>query len=100
MTHRIIVLTIIPHEDCFRPKQGCCQYCKAWYIASRCSKYGVGYALGHPRYQARYGEVRMIGFAYIGLRLCCVVYTGRGDERRIISLRKANKREVTRYAET
>ena len=41
----------------------------------------------------------MIGYAYIGLRLYCVVYTDRGDERRIISLRKANSREVKRYAE-
>ena len=47
-----------------------------------------------------YGEARMIGFAYIGLRLCCVVYADRCEERRIISLRKANKREVTRYAKT
>jgi len=46
-----------------------------------------------------YGEVRMIGIAYIGLRLYCVVYTDRGDTRRIISLRKANGREVVRYAE-
>ena len=47
-----------------------------------------------------YGEPRMIGFAYIGLRLMCVVFTDRVDERRIISLRKANSREVKRYAET
>jgi hypothetical protein len=48
--------------------------------------------------RADYGEVRMIGFAYIGLRLHCVVYTDRGDTRRIISLRKANSREEKRYA--
>ena len=46
-----------------------------------------------------YGETRMVGYAYIGLRLYCVVFTDRGDERRIISLRKANSREVKRYAE-
>jgi len=45
-----------------------------------------------------YGEVRMIGFAYIGRRLHCVVYTDRAEFRRIISLRKANKREEKRYA--
>ncbi len=48
--------------------------------------------------RANYGEIRMIGFAYIGLRLHCVVYTDRGDDRRVISLRKANKREEKRYA--
>jgi uncharacterized DUF497 family protein len=29
-----------------------------------------------------------------------VVFADRGDERRVISLRKANSREVKRYAET
>ena len=30
----------------------------------------------------------------------CVVFVARGEEGRIISLRKANQREVKRYAET
>ena len=46
------------------------------------------------------GELRVIGFAYVGLRLHCVVFTDRGDERRVISLRKANAREVADYAKT
>lgn len=44
-----------------------------------------------------YGEVRMIGFAFIETRLHNVVFTDRVNERRIISLRKANKREVQHY---
>jgi uncharacterized protein len=44
-----------------------------------------------------YGEQRMIGFAPIGERLYCIVFTVRGECIRIISLRKANRREVTRY---
>lgn len=47
-----------------------------------------------------YGEQRMIGFAPISHRVYCVVFTDRGDERRVISLRKANSREVTRYVRT
>ena len=47
-----------------------------------------------------YGELRVIGFAYVGLRLFCAVFTDRGDERRVISLRKANAREVADYAKT
>ena len=39
-----------------------------------------------------------IGVGYIGLRLFCKVFTDRGDERRVISLRKANAREVANYA--
>lgn len=46
-----------------------------------------------------YGEVRMIGYAFIETRLHCVVFTDRGDTRRIISLRKANRREVQNYVE-
>jgi uncharacterized protein len=46
-----------------------------------------------------YGEGRFIGYAYIGPRLFCVVFTDRGDVRRIISLRKANRREEALYAE-
>jgi len=45
-----------------------------------------------------YGETRMIALAPIGERLYCVVYVDREDERRIISLRKANYREVIQYA--
>lgn len=45
-----------------------------------------------------YGEVRMVALAPIGERLYCVVYVDRDDERRIISLRKANYKEVIQYA--
>jgi uncharacterized DUF497 family protein len=46
-----------------------------------------------------YGESRMAGFAFIGQRLYGVVFVDRGDVRRVISLRKANQREVKRYVE-
>jgi uncharacterized DUF497 family protein len=45
-----------------------------------------------------YGEERMIALCAIGERLYCVVYVDREDVRRIISLRKANYREVMDYA--
>ena len=44
-----------------------------------------------------YGEVRMIALALMKTRLFYVVFTDRGDYRCIISLRKANDREVKRY---
>ena len=44
-----------------------------------------------------YGEVRMAAIGWLGDRLYVVVFTDRDEERRIISLRKANKREVRRY---
>lgn len=51
-----------------------------------------------PDLRRLYGEPRSAGIGYIGLRLHLVVFTDRGDMRRIISLRKANAREVARYA--
>lgn len=47
--------------------------------------------------RADYGEVREIGFAVIEQRLFTVVFVQRGDTMRIISLRKANTREIKRY---
>ncbi|PLC48821.1 hypothetical protein CR159_15885 [Pollutimonas subterranea] len=47
-----------------------------------------------------YGESRKLCTGYIGKRLYVVVFVDRDDVRRIISLRKANDREVKRYAET
>ncbi len=57
-------------------------------------------ALTWPDERKDYGEARMAGIGYIGLRLYCVVFVDRARSRRIISLRKANSREVQRYAET
>ena len=47
-----------------------------------------------------YGEVRQIALGQIGGRVFVCVYVDRQAERRIISLRKANRREVTRYVQT
>jgi uncharacterized protein len=46
-----------------------------------------------------YEEVRKIAFGLIHNRLFVCVYADREAERRVISLRKANKREVKRYGE-
>ncbi|WP_250533518.1 BrnT family toxin [Caballeronia sp. AZ10_KS36] len=46
-----------------------------------------------------YREVREVGFGVIDERLYCVVFTQRGDSMHIISMRKANKREVKDYVE-
>jgi len=45
-----------------------------------------------------YEEPRMVAYGNINRRLVVVVYTLRGDETiRLISMRKANKREVIKY---
>jgi uncharacterized protein len=57
-------------------------------------------AVTWPDERKDYGEPRMVGIGYIGNRLYVIVFVDRGDERRIISLRKANKREESIYAQT
>ncbi|MBP0618067.1 BrnT family toxin [Jiella mangrovi] len=44
-----------------------------------------------------YGEVRLMARAEIEDRLYVMIFTYRGDVVRVISLRKANDREVLRY---
>ncbi len=44
-----------------------------------------------------YGEERWVALGYIGKRLHVLVYTLRAETIRIISLRKANKREKNYY---
>ena len=46
-----------------------------------------------------YGEVREIAFGLVNDRLFVCVYADRRGERRVISLRKANRREVRRYGQ-
>ena len=55
--------------------------------------------VGIPDNRRDYGELRIIGYALIGERLHCVVFADRNGVRRIISLRKANDREVNLYAQ-
>lgn len=57
-------------------------------------------ALTWPDVRRAYSEPRRCGIGYIGLRLYFVAFVDRADGRRVISLRKANAREVKRYAET
>jgi len=57
-------------------------------------------ALIWPDTRRAYGEARQCGIGYIGLRLFFVVFVDRVDGRRVISLRKANPREVNHYAKT
>lgn len=44
-----------------------------------------------------YGEARYIALGYIDDRLYSMAFTVRGEVLRVISLRKANKREIKSY---
>lgn len=48
----------------------------------------------------QYSESRFEATGYIGDRLHVMIYCHRSDVVRVISLRRANKREEKRYAET
>ncbi|GAB7547722.1 BrnT family toxin [Cupriavidus sp. 8B] len=72
--------------------------------AANIAKHGVSPALSaeiewsevmvRPDTRRDYSELREIGFGLIGDRLYCVVFTQRGETLRIISLRKANSKEI------
>ena len=50
-----------------------------------------------PDNRRDYGECREVGYGLMGDRLHCVVFVRHDDTLRIISFRKANRREVFRY---
>ena len=46
-----------------------------------------------------YGEIRFSTVGVLDGRMVIVVWTPRGEVRRIISMRKANEREIARFAQ-
>ena len=77
--------------------------------ATNRAKHGVSLALaGELDWEAalvwvddrfEYGELRVIALAPKTEILYCVAFVERGDVRRIISLRRANRREVKHYVQ-
>ena len=61
--------------------------------------YGFDWDIVVQRSNTAHGELRWVATSYIGDRLHTVVYTWRGDRRRIISLRKASPKEMREYAQ-
>ncbi len=49
-------------------------------------------------YRRAYGETRYVALGHLGVRLHVLCFTEVGDGIRVISFRKANSREVRRYA--
>ncbi len=78
--------------------------------ATNLAKHGVSLALAveldweaalvWADYRFEYGETRLIALAPSSGFLYYVAYVDRGHARRIISLRRANRREVKHYVET
>ncbi len=57
----------------------------------------TGPHLRRPDARRDYGEERTLAYGLIGGRMHVCVYTLRGGAHRIISLRKANRREIDAY---
>ena len=57
----------------------------------------AGLTIDIPDLRRDYGEPRMNSIGHLGGRMVIVCWTPRGDTRHVISMRKANEREKTRY---
>lgn len=59
----------------------------------------AGPVLELPDDRQDYGEQRFITFGVLDARLVVLVWTPRGEARRIISMRYANDREISRFGQ-
>ena len=88
----------------FDPAKDAANLAKHGVSLTEAAGFEWGTAVVWPDTRRDYGEARMVALGYIGLRIMALVFVDRPPEqpteRRIISLRKANSREVKRYAET
>ena len=88
----------------FDPAKDAANMAKHGVSLTEAAGFEWGSAVVWPDTRRDYGEARMVALGYIGLRIMALVFVDRPPEkpteRRIISLRKANSREVKRYAET
>ena len=88
----------------FDPAKDAANVAKHGVSLTEAAGFEWGTAVVWPDTRRDYGEARMVALGYIGLRIMALVFVDRPPEqpteRRIISLRKANTREVKRYAET
>ena len=57
----------------------------------------AGLTLTLPDERHDYGEVRYQTYGLLGERLIMLVWTERGEDRHIISMRKCNEREKARF---
>ena len=88
----------------FDPAKDAANVAKHGVSLTEAAGFEWGSAVVWPDTRRDYGEARMVALGYFGLRIMALVFVDRPPEqpteRRIISLRKANSREVKRYAET
>jgi uncharacterized DUF497 family protein len=64
----------------------------------RAAEVFAGPTIDIPDLRRDYGELRINSIGYLGGRMVFICWTQRGDDRHIISMRKANAREQARYS--
>ena len=58
----------------------------------------AGVTYSEPDTRKIYPEARTITIGYLDTRIIVMVWTQRGENRRMISIRKANEREIKKYS--
>ena len=96
----IYVYTIINVNITFDPAKNEVNIAKHEVSLALAAEFEWDTAVTWPDTRKDYGEARVACLGYAGLRIYAMVFVDRMNERRIISLRKANRREVERYAQT
>jgi uncharacterized DUF497 family protein len=99
LTHPLDVPTLDPMEIAFDTAKDTRNIEKHGVSLADAKAFEWDSAVIWPDRRKAYGEDRMIGLGYVGKRLFNVVFVDRDGIRRIVSLRKANLREVKRYAQ-
>jgi uncharacterized protein len=97
LTAPFLVHTLIEAEIAFDPAKDTINRSKHGVSLNETARLDWNRILAKLDTRTDYGELRQIGYGPIGRRLYCVVFVDRGDTLRIISLRKANNREIDRY---
>ena len=95
----VSVATIITMEITFDPAKDKSNQRKHGMSLSLAQEIDWPEVMAKPDDRRDYGEVREIGYTVMHDRLYCVVFTQRGDKMHVISLRKANSREIRNYVE-
>jgi hypothetical protein len=95
--HRFIVATIIRVQIEFDPDKREQTLRARGLDFAQAGEIFDGQHFSQPDTRADYGEERHITVGTLQGRLVVVVWTQRGEARRIISMRKANEREQARF---
>jgi len=81
----------------FDPAKNEKNLCRRGISFEAAADFNFGTALIWKDVRMEYGEDRYCAIGFIGNRLHVLVFTPRADAMHVISLRKANKREVKQY---